>query len=151
MMKVLEAWFSRWRPHITVTVSRTCLRVAYVDCLIAAPVVWFNRKGLVAAVGEDPVAAALGYARVDLCDNHGVLRTSGTAGRASELFLRYAFAFAKGRPAGLGLSLFPDVSYQEDDSWADDELRQDARAAAFKQVARRLNVHRVSVLRASAT
>lgn len=151
MMKVLETWLSRRRPHIAVTASRTCLRVASIDTLVAAPVVWFNGKGLVAAVGEEPKAAALGHARVDLCDHYGVLRTTGSVGRASELFFRYAFAFAKGPSTGLVLLLAPDVSYQEDDSWADDPVRRSARAAAFQEVARRLGVHSVTVTRASAT
>ena len=150
-MKVLEAWLSRRRPQITVTASRTCLRVASIDALVAAPVVWFNGEGLVAAVGEEPRAAALGFARVDLCDRYGALGTTGTVGRASELFLRYAFAFAKGPSTGLVLLLAPDVSYQEDDSWEDDSVRRSARAAAFQQVARRLGVHSVTVTRGTAT
>jgi hypothetical protein len=115
------------------------------DVFVAAPIVWFNAAGQVAAVGACAEASACGYRRVDLVRRGDVLAETGELGRAAELFLRYSLSMAV-RHHPLRSWLRPEISYAEDGRLlTDGHTLQRLRFAAFCTVAQRVRASSVHI------
>src|SRR4051812_15932993 len=74
------------------------------DRFSAAPVVWFNEGGQVAAIGEGEWSTRRRLRRVDIVDDDGCFVGHGSTGVAGVLFLRYAFAMASRRTSWINLA-----------------------------------------------
>jgi hypothetical protein len=137
-------FFAPLRPVIAVTASRNELVFESRSVFKAAPVIWFNEAGQVAAVGEDTDRRFAHLRRVDLVDADGVLAETGDARDAAVKFLRYAFVYATLSHPLRGF-LRPHVTYAEDYcSFPSRGTSPTRREAAFAALARDVGVWKVT-------
>jgi hypothetical protein len=132
---------SRWRPTIRVHARLDELFFVGTSEYGAAPVIWFNERGQVAAVGEGQWSSGHTLRRVRLTSAEGCFGMDGDAAHAAALFLRYAFEVAT--PGGW-LRFAPLVVFV-DEIASDRESRSagERRAVAFHRVAMLAGASRV--------
>jgi hypothetical protein len=127
-------------PPITVRARRDEFLFTGASEFRTAPVIWFNERGQVAAVGEGHWSANRLLQRVDLLNHEGSLRLPEDAQSPAVLFLRYAFVLV--RPSRWTLApciTFVDAIASSTDTSAAIQRRLDA----FRQAATRAGAWRV--------
>lgn len=137
--------WSALRPRVRVLVRRDEFVFLGRKEFTAAPILWFNEAGQVAAVGKEGGRPFKRLRRVDLVRQDQVLACEGEQGKAAELFLRYAITLVL-----LGdwrrSWIRPIVEYREDDrSLRDLRGARDERIEAFTVLARRAGALRLEL------
>jgi hypothetical protein len=131
---------SRAHPCISVCARRDEFLFTGATEFRAAPVIWFNERGQVAAVGQGHWSADRVLQRVDLLNHEGCLRLPDGEQSPAVLFLRYAFVLV--RPSRWALAprvIFVDAMA----SAADTSAATQRRLEAFRQAATRAGAWRV--------
>jgi hypothetical protein len=131
---------SRLHPSVTVRFRRDELHVTGATEFRAAPVIWFNQRGQVAAIGAGDWDTDPMLQRVGLLDNEGCFRVIDDQRSPPVLFLRYALAMVRRNQWTLApLVIFVD----EICSSADTTAAIERRYQAFSRAAVRAGAWRV--------